>query len=87
MEVKVKNRGWVKNAAIIFLTVMLILTFFSNTFMNRSLPEVATQNVASGSITARKIMAAFLTHPLFFTLTSMGFSPRQIEIKLQYRLP
>ena len=41
----------------------------------------------STSITARKIMAAFLTHPLFFTLTSMGFSPRQIEIKLQYRLP
>ena len=53
MEVKVKNRGWVKNAAIIFLTVMLILTFFSNTFMNRSLPEVATQNVTSGSITAK----------------------------------
>ena len=50
---KVKNRGWVKNVAIIFLTVMLILTFFSNTIMNRSLPEVATQAVTSDSITAK----------------------------------
>ena len=53
MEVKVKNRGWVKNAAIIFLAVMLVLTFFSNTFMNHSLAEVATQGVTSGSITAK----------------------------------
>ena len=49
----VKNREWVKNAAIIFLSVLLVLTFFSNTIMNRSLPEVATQNVNSGSIVAR----------------------------------
>ena len=35
-----------------FLTVMLILTFFSNTFMNYSLPEVATVYVQSGTITA-----------------------------------
>lgn len=53
METQVKNRGWVKNAAIIFLAVLLVLTFFSNTFMNRSLTEVATQSVESGSITAR----------------------------------
>ena len=53
MEVKVKNRGWVKNAAIVFLAVMLVLTFFSNTFMNHSLAEVATQSVTSGSITAK----------------------------------
>ena len=53
MDVKVKNRGWVKNAAIIFLAVMLVLTFFSNTFMNHSLAEVATQSVTSGSITAK----------------------------------
>lgn len=48
-----KRREWVKNAAIVFLTVMLILTFFSNTIMNYSLPEVATQNVTSASITAK----------------------------------
>ncbi len=48
-----KRREWVKNAAIIFLTIMLVLTFFSNTIMNYSLPEVATQYVQSGTITAK----------------------------------
>ncbi|MDE6186342.1 MAG: HlyD family efflux transporter periplasmic adaptor subunit, partial [Lachnospiraceae bacterium] len=48
-----KRREWVKNAAIIFLTIMLLLTFFSNTIMNYSLPEVATQYVQRGSITAK----------------------------------
>lgn len=53
MEMKVKNRAWVKNAVIVFLVILLLLTFFSNTIMNRSLAEVATQYVGSGSITAR----------------------------------
>lgn len=48
-----KRREWVKNVAIIFLVIMLILTFFSNTIMNYSLPEVATQYVQRGSITAK----------------------------------
>ena len=52
-EQKVKKRGWVKNAAIIFLTVMLVLTFFSNTIMNHSLPEVAAQYVQSGSLNSK----------------------------------
>ena len=45
-----KRRDWVKNAAIVFLTIMLILTFFSNTIMNYSLPEVAIQYIQSGTI-------------------------------------
>ena len=53
MESKPKNREWVKNAAIIFLAVLLVLTFFSNTIMNRSLPEVATAYIQSDSITAK----------------------------------
>jgi multidrug efflux pump subunit AcrA (membrane-fusion protein) len=52
-EQKVKRRGWVKNVAIIFLAVLLVLTFFSNTIMNHSLPQVATVNVTSGTITAK----------------------------------
>lgn len=47
------KREWVKTAAIIFLSVMLVLTFFSQTIMNYSLPEVATINVQSGTITAK----------------------------------
>ena len=50
--VKLK-RGWVKNAAIVFLSIMLVLTFFSNTILNRSLPEVAASYVESGSINAK----------------------------------
>lgn len=54
MNEKSKNkREWVKTAAIIFLSVMLVLTFFSNTIMNYSLPEVATTYVQSGTITAK----------------------------------
>ena len=48
-----KNREWVKNAAIVFLAVLLVLTFFSNTIMNRSLPEVATQDVTDGAIVSK----------------------------------
>lgn len=48
-----KKREWVKTAAIIFLAVLLVLTFFSNTIMNYSLPEVAAQYVQSGTITAK----------------------------------
>lgn len=52
-EQVVKKRGWVKNAVIAFLSIMLVLTFFSNTIMNRSLPEVATAFVESGTINAK----------------------------------
>ena len=48
-----KKREWIKTAAIIFLAVMLVLTFFSNTVMNYSLPEVATVYVEPGTITAK----------------------------------
>lgn len=58
MVIKMKENGknkreWVKTAAIVFLAIMLVLTFFSNTIQNYSLPEVATQYVQSGSITAK----------------------------------
>ncbi|MCR4770888.1 MAG: biotin/lipoyl-binding protein [Oscillospiraceae bacterium] len=49
---KMKKRGWVKNAAIIFLAVMLVLTFFSNTILNWSLPEVSGQYTGRGSISS-----------------------------------
>ena len=40
----------IKKVATIFIVVLLILTFFSNTIMNYSLPEVATEPVTSGSV-------------------------------------
>lgn len=53
MSEKKNKREWIKTAAIVFLSIMLVLTFFSNTIMNYSLPVVATQYVQSGSITAK----------------------------------
>jgi multidrug efflux pump subunit AcrA (membrane-fusion protein) len=49
-----KNRkDIIKNITIIFLAVLLVLTFFSNTIMNRSLVEVSTQLVAGDTITSK----------------------------------
>ncbi len=45
------RRAWVKNAAIVFLIVLLLLTFFSNTILNYSLPEVSVQRASYDSIT------------------------------------
>ena len=43
----------IKNIAIVFLVIMLLLTFFSNTIMNYSLPEVSTAYAQSGNVTAK----------------------------------
>ncbi|MBR5943431.1 MAG: efflux RND transporter periplasmic adaptor subunit, partial [Lachnospiraceae bacterium] len=54
MSEKAKNkREWIKTAAIIFLSVMLVLTFFSQTIMNYSLPVVTAQYVNNGQISAK----------------------------------
>ncbi len=49
-ENKSKRKDIIKNIAIVFLTVLLILTFFSQTIMNYSLPQVATAYVANDTI-------------------------------------
>ena len=53
MNEKKNRREWVKTVAIIFLSIMLVLTFFSNTIMNYSLPEVAAQYIQPDTITAK----------------------------------
>ena len=45
-----KRRAWIKNVAIIFLVILLLLTFFSNTILNYSLPEVSAQYARYDSI-------------------------------------
>lgn len=52
-ENKSNRKDWIKNFAIVFLIILLILTFFSQTIMNYSLPQVATQYVSNGNITTR----------------------------------
>ena len=50
MEKDTKRKQLIKKIAGIFLVTMLILTFFSNTIMNYSLPEVATETVTMGTV-------------------------------------
>lgn len=50
MEKETNRKHIVKKAAVIFLVAMLLLTFFSNTIMNYSLPEVATEPVTTGTV-------------------------------------
>lgn len=45
------KKEWIKNAAIVFLIIMLLLTLFSNTIMNYSLPKVSAAYVTKGTIT------------------------------------
>ena len=42
-ESTTKRRIWIRNAIILILIALLLLTLFSNTILNRSLPEVAVQ--------------------------------------------
>ena len=51
MNEKVLKNAPDKNAIIIFLAVMLLLTFFPTPFSLFSLPEVAAQYPASGTVT------------------------------------
>ena len=54
MEDTIKIRkDKIKNVAIVFLAVMLVLTFFSNSILNRALPEVATAYVQYDTITEK----------------------------------
>lgn len=48
-----KRKDRIKNTAILFLTVMLLLTFFSNTIMNYSLAEVSSAYASSGTLTTK----------------------------------
>ena len=47
------RRTWVKRFAVVFFTIMLLLTFFSNTIMNYSLPRVSTHEVSSDKIASK----------------------------------
>ncbi|WP_408071040.1 biotin/lipoyl-binding protein [Butyrivibrio sp. JL13D10] len=47
---KKSRKDIIKDIAIAFLAILLLLTFFSNTIMNYSLPEVAIQQIQEGTI-------------------------------------
>lgn len=49
----IRKREIIKTVLIIFLAAMLLLTFFSNTIMNKSLSEITTETTSSGKLTER----------------------------------
>ena len=83
MEVKEKSkkRELIKTIAIIFLTVLLVLTFFSGTIMNYSLPEVATQLVSSGTINA-KISGAIAANESYEVILKQTREIRSVCVKV-----
>jgi len=79
MRKEARSRGWVKNVAIVFLAVLAVLTFFSNTILNRSLPEVSGVNAYGGEIsTAVRITGTVESSDAYY-LSLAGNTPRQIK--------
>ena len=71
MENKKNNKkDIIKNLLIIFLIAMLLLTFFSNTIMNRSLPEVSTQYTQYKQINDRIRASATVTANQDYNITA-----------------
>lgn len=50
---RLNRRDVIKTILIVFLAILLVLTFFSNTIMNRSLPEITSDRISSGKLTER----------------------------------
>ena len=48
-----RKREIIKTILIVFLAVLLVLTFFSNTIMNKSLAEISTERADYGKLTER----------------------------------
>ncbi len=48
-----RKREIIKTILIIFLAALLVLLFFSNTIMNKSLPQITTERTTSGKLTER----------------------------------
>ena len=49
---KRKNKKWIVKALVIFLIIMGILTFFSNTIMNMTLTQVSTQQIYGATLSS-----------------------------------
>ena len=50
MNENTNNRKWVTNVIIVFVALLLLLTFFSNTIMNLFIPKVVGKRIGGGSL-------------------------------------
>ena len=67
-----KRRERIKTILIFFLAILLLLTFFSNTIMNHSLPTVSIQNAGYGQITEKVRGSGVVTANQSYHVKSKG---------------
>lgn len=60
MADKKNTRKWVLRAIVGFLVIMLLLTFFSNTIMNATIPKVVAENAMWGNLSFNKTATAYI---------------------------
>lgn len=76
------RKDWIKNILIVFLVILLLLTFFSNTIMNYSLAEVSSTYISSGSIsTAIRGSGTIQTVDPYNVTISEGRKVESVKIK------
>ncbi len=78
-----RRRDIVKTLIIVFLAIMLVLTFFSNTIMNKSLAEITTESVGSGKLVERiKGWGNVESNQSYDVTTDAGRTIEKINIKV-----
>ena len=77
-----KRRELIKTLIIVFLTIMLVLTFFSNTIMNKSLAEITTESVGSGKLIERIKQTGYVESNQSYEVTiEEGRTVEKIHVK------
>ena len=77
-----KRRELIKTLIIIFLAIMLVLTFFSNTIMNKSLAEITTESVGSGKLIERIKQTGYVESNQSYEVTiEEGRTVEKIHVK------
>ena len=67
-----RKREIIKTILIVFLAALLVLTFCSNTIMNKSLPEISTERATSGKLTERVRGSGMVTSNQSYDVTVDG---------------
>ncbi|HAJ98049.1 MAG TPA: hypothetical protein DCO72_09980 [Ruminococcus sp.] len=74
-----KRRERIKTILIIFLALMLVLTFFSNTILNHSLPTVSAQYASNGVITEKVRGSGIVEANQNYEVTIDGSGKREVS--------
>ena len=67
-----KNRKWVVRAIVSFVAILALLTFFSNTIMNATIPKVIGQNAVRGNLSSTNSATGTITPDLKTDIKSIA---------------